>query len=228
MRKKTRIQWFLAILLGLVVMVLFRYYRLERFFTLEAFKLNHDRLVNVVEHRPIASIIIFILIYFVDVVLALPTAALLTVIGGYLFGVLPGAIFSTIAAVLGAYVLFLFTRYFFGHSLQAKYADRLHRINHEIHINGIYYMIILRLLPFVPFFLVNVLFGLTKVPAFTFVWTTIVGVFPATLLYALAGEQLQHITSISDILSFRMLSILTLIALFFAIPLGIRLMRSKR
>jgi uncharacterized membrane protein YdjX (TVP38/TMEM64 family) len=228
MRKKTRIQWFLVLLLGLLVMFLFHYYRLERYFTLESFKLNHDRLVRAVEHRPVASILIFIFIYFIDVVLALPTAALLTVIGGYLFGVIPGTIFSMIGAVLGAYILFLFTRYFFGHSLQSKYANRLQGINHEIHTNGIYYMIILRLLPFVPFFLVNVLFGLTKVQTFTFVWTTIVGVFPATLLYALAGEQLQHINSISDILSFRMLTILTLIAMFFAIPLGIRLMRKKR
>jgi uncharacterized membrane protein YdjX (TVP38/TMEM64 family) len=228
MRKKTRIQWFFFLALAFLGAFLFHYYRIERFFTLESFRLNHDRLVHAVETRPVASILVFILVYVVDVILALPTAALLTVIAGYLFGVISGTLFSMIGAVLGACILFVFTRYFFGYALQEKYAHRLHKINDEIHKNGIYYMIILRVLPFVPFFLVNILFGLTKVPTFTFFWTTLVGVFPATVLYAMAGDQLQYITSIADILSFKMLSILTLIALLFAIPLIIRLSRKTR
>jgi uncharacterized membrane protein YdjX (TVP38/TMEM64 family) len=197
------------------------------FFTLDAIKVYKDRLVNFSDKHYLLAPALFVLIYIVDILFALPTAALLTVVGGFLFGTPVGAILSVIGATIGATLLFWITRFLLGKQLQERYHERLIKINQEIHHNGVYYIIILRLLPFVPFFIVSVLMGLTRISTWTFIWTTLLGIIPSSVLYALAGEQLQTITSLNDIFSARIMALFFLMAFFFVVPVVIRIARRR-
>lgn len=162
----------------------------------------------------------FFLVYVLVTALSLPGATIMTLAGGALFGLLWGVLLISFASTLGATLAFLAARYVVGETVQARFGDRLRLINAGIRRDGSFYLFSLRLVPLFPFFLINLVMGLTPIRVWTFYWVSQLGMLPGTLVYINAGTQLADISSLSGILS------PTLIASFAAIgllPLAARL-----
>jgi uncharacterized membrane protein YdjX (TVP38/TMEM64 family) len=170
----------------------------------------------------------YIGIYIVVVALSIPGATILTLGGGFLFGVLWGVIYVNAGATTGATLAFLFCRYVAGEWVQNKYQDKLNNFNRELSKNGYRYLLALRLVPVFPFFLINICAGLTKIPLRTFVWTTSLGILPGSLVYAFAGSQLSAIESVEDIFSAKILSAFILLALFVIFPVLFNYIKRRR
>jgi uncharacterized membrane protein YdjX (TVP38/TMEM64 family) len=176
--------------------------------------------------HPLISPLIYVLAYTVAVALSIPGAVVLTLAGGFLFGVVWAAIYVNIGATVGAAIAFLVTKYLLGDWLQKKYEKQLKRFNEEMDSRGLNYLLTIRFIPVFPFFLINILAGLTRIPLRTFVWTTSVGILPGDLVYSFAGNRIDKIESARDILSAPMLVALSLLALFSILPVIIRLVKN--
>jgi uncharacterized membrane protein YdjX (TVP38/TMEM64 family) len=186
--------------------------------TLENLRRNRDALLTFVRDNHALSIVLYILLYIVAIAVNLPGGAVLTMAGGFLFGTLPAVLYVNVGATTGAVLAFLSARYLLGASLQETYRDRLVAFNSEMTRNGARYLLTLRLIPVFPFFVVNFLAGLTRVPLATFSWTTALGIVPGTVVFAYAGHQLEHVSSIGDVLSGKVLTAFLLLALFTLAP----------
>lgn len=132
---------------------------------------------------------------------SLPLGILIPILGGFLFGWIPGVIYSIVGATIGAIIAFLAIRYLFGRYFQTRFAERLQSFNKELETYGYLYLLGLHFFPITPFFILNGLAALTQISFSTFVWTTIVGVAPAYTLYAYIGHQVTEIDKLSDVLS---------------------------
>ena len=155
----------------------------------------------------------FFVIYFLVAVFALPIAAILCLIIGALFGLIPGIILASFASSLGALVCFLLSRYLFKNFIEKKFDKSLKIINAGIAKDGIYYLFFVRMTPIFPFFLINLLFSVTQIKALNFYIVTQIGMLLGTSLFINAGTQLSKINSIEDIFNKYVIMSLVLIAL---------------
>ncbi len=148
---------------------------------------NKDTLIELVNSRMILSVIIYISVYILSVSLSIPGASLLSIMGGFLFGPLFGTIYINLGATTGAVIIFIVSRYILGKSLQDRYSVQLTKFNKELEENGTNYMLTLRLIPIFPFFLINILAGLTNIDVKKFIWTTSLGIIPGSFIYCYLG-----------------------------------------
>lgn len=207
-----------AVLLGLLALAgAAHVFGLDASFSLSALKVHQLELEQTVTLHYTPCVLAYIAIFALSA-LAVPAAIVLTVAGGLLFHALPGAVYATAGATAGAVAAFLLSRSLIGDRLQARYATQLHRVNRETDRRGWLYIVAVRLVPAIPFFLVNYLCGLTRIPLGTFAWATALGVFPACFLYALAGTQIESVSSVGDLMSPRPLMSLLFLALAALIP----------
>ena len=190
--------------------------------TLANLQAHAGKLLEFSNGHYVSSVLAYIVIYVLVTGFSLPGATVLTLAGGFLYGTFIGAIYVNIAATTGATLAFVFARYIAGQWIQGRYGDKLVKFNDELDRNGAGYLLTLRLIPVFPFFLINVFAGLTKVPLRTFVWTTSLGIFPGSLVYAYAGQQLGTITAIKDIFSGKVLSAFLLLAAFALFPVVLK------
>lgn len=172
-----------------------------------------------VDQHYMASASLFIGLYILTVLLALPLPSLFTLLGGFLFGTILGTFYSVIGATVGALLFFLMIRHSLGVSIQQRYKNQLSTFNAQIKKYSASYAIAIRFIAFIPFFIQNIMIGLTKISLLRYTWTTIVGVLPASLVYAYAGEQIAEIDSIKDIFSLSVLGIFVLLALLGFVPI---------
>jgi uncharacterized membrane protein YdjX (TVP38/TMEM64 family) len=216
----------LSIVLALGILLLLSY--AARFATLDMIKANKDYLLLLVEKHYWLSVICYIALYTTFTACSLPGATVLTVLGGFLFGVLRGAFYTVIGATCGATGAFLITRYIFRSYVQKRYNHRLAYFNQEFTQGGTYYLLALRLTPVIPFFLVNIFAAFTDVHIKTFIITTALGIIPGSLVYAFAGQQLNTVHSLRDIVSPGMLLLLFLLALLALVPVIISYLKKNR
>lgn len=164
------------------------------------------------------------LAYVVVTGLSLPGAAAMSVLYGWLFGFWRALVLVSFASTAGATIAFLLSRYVIGEAIQARYGNRLPAINAAIERDGAFYLLTLRLIPQVPFFVINVAMGLTKLRAGTFWWVSQVGMLPGTVVFVLAGASAPSLQQIADrgiasLLDWRLVAALALLG---ATPLLIR------
>ncbi|HMC11765.1 MAG TPA: VTT domain-containing protein [Pirellulaceae bacterium] len=162
--------------------------------------------------------------YVVVTGLSLPGAAAMSVFYGWLFGFWRALVLVSFASTAGATIAFLLSRYVIGEAIQARYGDRLAALNAAVERDGAFYLLTLRLIPQVPFFVINVAMGLTKLRAWTFWWVSQVGMLPGTIIFVLAGASAPSLQQIADqgltsLLDWRLVTALTLLG---ATPLLIR------
>jgi uncharacterized membrane protein YdjX (TVP38/TMEM64 family) len=181
---------------------------------LERVQLERGRLVAWAGEQPLLASVIYLLGYAAFAGLALPGAPIITLLGGAVFGVWWGTVLVSLGSTTGATLSFLASRYLLRERFQAKYAERLVRINSELDRGGVFYLLALRLNPVIPFFVINLLFGLTRMPVRRFWWVSQLGMLPATFIYVNAGAQLAEIESVSDIVSLRVLGSLLALSVF--------------
>jgi len=190
---------------------------LDTYATFESLKEHHTLLEEMVAAHYALSVLIYILLYIVTA-LAIPAALVLTVAGGLLFHTFPGVIYATIGATTGGLLAFLLSRYLLGTWLQTRYDAQLTQFNRELVRHGYLYVITGRLIPVLPFFLVSYLCGLTRLSLWTFTWSTAAGVFPASLIYTFAGTQIGSVSSLSELVSPRILLSFLLLAFLALLP----------
>lgn len=157
---------------------------------------------------------LFFLAYVLITGFSLPGAAIMTLLAGALFGLWWGLLLASFASSIGALLAFLASRFLLRDSIQAKFADKLSSVNQGMAKDGAFYLLTLRLMPIFPFFLVNILMGLTTIKARTYYWVSQVGMLAGTLVYVNAGTQLAQIQSLGDIVSPALLGSFLLLGIF--------------
>lgn len=164
-------------------------------------KANIDGLRGWIDERPVQAHAAFFLLYIVIAALSLPIAVLVTLAGGALFGFLPGLVMALLAATIGSLMSFIVARTLLRETVQQRFHRQLAPINAGLKKDGAFYLFTLRLIPVFPFFVVNLVMGLTPLGAWTFFWVSFVGMLPGAAVYVLAGTQLGNIESLGGIVS---------------------------
>lgn len=215
--KKTQTKILLLAAIVLVV-ALFFIFDLQRFLTLESIKASQHDFEVFYRNHTAATIAAYMLIYILVTAMSLPGAAVMTLAGGALFGLLVGTIMVSFASTIGATLAFLLSRFLFRDAIQQKFGDKLAAVNRGIEKDGNFYLFTLRLVPAFPFFMINVVMGLTPIKTAAFFFVSQIGMLPGTIVYLNAGTQLGKLESASGILSpaiilsFALLGIFPLIA----------------
>ena len=153
------------------------------------------------ERNPAQVIAGFFLVYVAVAAASLPGAAVMTLAAGALFGVLVGTIIVSFASTLGATLAFLASRYVLRDGIEARFGERLRTVNQGLESDGAFYLFTIRMIPLFPFFVVNLVMGLTRIGTWTFAWVSQIGMLLGTIVYVNAGTQLARIDSLSGIAS---------------------------
>jgi uncharacterized membrane protein YdjX (TVP38/TMEM64 family) len=180
---------------------------------LDELKARYDALEALYAARPAATIAVFFLIYVGLATSSLPGGAVLTMAAGGLFGVVLGTVIVSFASSLGALGAMLLARYVARDWVRSRFGPRLAALDRGIERDGALYLVILRLIPAIPFMLVNAGMGLTQMPARRYYWVSQLGMLPGTLVFANAGRRLSEIGSPGDVLSPGVLGSLAALAL---------------
>ncbi|PHR19846.1 MAG: pyridine nucleotide-disulfide oxidoreductase [Sphingopyxis sp.] len=189
----------LILVLFAVAIACFFYFDLGSQLTLANLKEQQAAFDAQYQANPVLVIAIFFLVYVVTTAASLPGALILTLAAGALFGVVTGTILVSFASSIGATIAFLSSRYLFRDAVKSRFGDRLRAIDKGVDKDGPFYLLTLRLVPVFPFFLINLLMGLTPIKARTFYIVSQIGMFLGTLVYVNAGTQLANIDEVSDI-----------------------------
>ncbi len=218
----------LLILIGAGLFLILKFSPLKNYMDFQSLYEGRNNLLEYVNNYYILSVLVYIGIYFAVVALSIPGATILTLLGGFFFGPWAGTLVVNIGATLGAFAIFLIARFFLGENLQKKYEKQLDKFNREISENGKNYMLTLRLIPIFPFFLINILAGLTTLPAFTFLWTTALGIIPGSFVYAYIGYAGKSITESRGVFTPQILLALILLSVLSLVPVLVKKLKTRR
>ncbi len=207
-----RLKVMLVLTFILVVLLFFGFGGAEAL-TFSAIKSAQQTLLGVVADAPALSFLGFALIYILVTALSLPGAAVLTLLAGGLFGLWQGLILVSFAASIGATLAMLAARFLFRDLVATKFTAAMTLVNEGMRADGARYLLTLRLVPAVPFFVINLVMGLTNLSARRFYWVSQLGMLPGTLIFVNAGNQLADLQSPAGILSPELLGSLVLLAL---------------
>ena len=202
----------LAIVVGLVVVYFL--FDLGQYLDLDYFALQQEKIQVYRDSFPIRTAVIFFVLYILVTGLSLPGAAIATLIGGAIFGLLWGTVLVSFASVIGASCAFLISRHILRDTIQNRYGERLRTINKGIEKDGAVYLFTLRMVPIFPFFVINLVMGLTPMRLATYFVISQIGMLPGTVVYVNAGTQLAKIDSISSILSPALIASFVLLGIF--------------
>ncbi|MEL0630329.1 FAD-dependent oxidoreductase [Psychromonas aquatilis] len=216
------------LILAILLIGLFFHFNLHQLLTLDGLKGSMDQFTTLREQSPVLVIGGFFVLYVLVTALALPGAAILTLAAGALFGLFEGLVIASFASSIGALCSFLVSRYLLRDSLKQRFPERLAAIDEGIKKEGAFYLFTLRLVPIFPFFLINLLMGVTALKSWTFYWVSQIGMLAGTFIFVNAGTQLAKIDSLSGILSFGLIVSFVLLGIFPLIAKGIVNMIKKR
>ncbi len=202
----------LAIIAGLILVYFL--FDLGQYLDLNYFKAQQERISAFRDAAPLRAAAIFFVVYVLVTGLSLPGAAIATLIGGAIFGLLWGTVLVSFASVIGASCAFLVSRHILRDSIQNRYGDRLRTINEGIRKDGAVYLFTLRMVPLFPFFVINLVMGLTPMRLRTYFVVSQIGMLPGTIVYVNAGTQLAKIDSVGSILSPALLGSFVLLGIF--------------
>lgn len=206
----------LAVLLG--ALFFFYFYDLHNYFTLEWLKTSRGELREVPLNHPGWAESAYFLIYVAATALSLPVASILSLLGATVFGFWKGVLLVSFASTLGATVAFLGSRFLFRDLVSARFPEEVRKVQQGFEKDGQSYLLSLRLVPAVPFFMINLAMGLTSMKMTPYFWVSWIGMLPGTIVYINAGTQLSNVNSLQEIVSWQIwLSLLALGLLPFVI-----------
>ncbi len=200
-----------VIALGIVA---FRYFDIGQYLTLDYIKGSQEKFQDLYLSNRFLVIAVYMGIYIAVTTLSLPGAAVLTLAGGGLFGLVVGTVVVSFASTIGATLACLVSRFMLQDWVQNKFGGKLKTINDGIEKEGAFYLFSLRLVPIFPFFVINLLMGLTRMRLLTFFWVSQIGMLAGTIVYVNAGKELAKIDSLSGILSPGVLASFVVLGLF--------------
>lgn len=216
MPKSMRSLWprIAVVLLILGLVVAYFALGLNRYVTLENLKAKQDEFQQFYSNNQALTLTTYFFVYIIMAALSLPGATILTLAGGALFGLGTGLLVVSFASTIGATLAFLVSRYVLRDFVQEKFRDRLKAINEGVEKEGAFYLFSLRLVPLFPFFVINLVMGLTRLPIWTFYWVSQVGMLAGTAVYVNAGTQVAKLDSLSGILSPTLIASFALLGIF--------------
>jgi uncharacterized membrane protein YdjX (TVP38/TMEM64 family) len=210
----TLLKRLLILLAGIIAVALFYYFDLKQYLTLSYIKESQEYFQQLYTENKLLVISSYMAIYIAVTALSLPGAAIMTLAGGGLFGFTVGTIVISFASTIGATVACAVSRYLLRESIQGKFGDKLTAINKGIDEEGAFYLFTVRLIPVFPFFIINLLLGLTKMPIVTYFWVSQLGMLPGTMVFVNAGKELAKIDSLGGILSPGLIASFVILGLF--------------
>ena len=202
------------LLLAAIGVGLFFFYDLNQLLTLDGLKGSMAQFDQYKAQSPFLVIGGFFLLYILVTALSLPGAAILTLAAGALFGLAQGLLVASFASSIGATLAFLVSRYLLRDTIKKRFPERLAAIDTGVEKEGAFYLFTLRLVPVFPFFLINLLMGLTAIKSWTFYWVSQIGMLAGTFVFVNAGTQLAQVDSLSGILSLDLILSFALLGVF--------------
>ena len=187
---------------------------LGQYLSLENFKASQAEIVAAKDANPALYIAGFFLLYVAVTGLSIPGAAIMSLVAGALFGVVLGTLIVSFASTMGATLAFLSSRYLLRDWVQGKFGERLRAVDDGLEKDGAFYLFTLRLIPVFPFFVINLLMGLTRIKTGTFFWVSQIGMLPATIVFVNAGTQISRIESTAGLLSPTLIASFVALAFF--------------
>jgi dihydrolipoamide dehydrogenase len=187
---------------------------IHQFITLDNFRARQASVDTWVSANPLLAALSFFAIYVGVTAVNIPGAAIMTLIGGALFGLIEGTIIVSFASTIGATLAFLLSRYLLRDFVEQRFSSAVKRLNDGIDTDGPYYLFTLRLVPAFPFWMINLAMGLTRLRVVTYFWVSQIGMLPATIVYVNAGKQIGQLDSLSGILSPTLIGSFILLGLF--------------
>jgi len=212
MKKHVNKITFILIVIGLIAA--FRIFHLDNYLSLSYVKESRDKFEMLYMDNRVAVIALYVAIYLLVTTLSLPGAAVLGLAAGSLFGLLTGTVVVSFASSIGATLACAVSRFILRDWVQKKFGDRLKTVNEGIEKEGAFYLFTLRLIPIFPFWLINLIMGLTKMPLKTYYWVSQIGMLPGTIIFVNAGKEIAKIDSLSGILSPGLIFSFALLGLF--------------
>jgi len=212
------------IIIGLLFAAVILFFYLSgigEYITLGYLKSRLNEFLDYYESHKLLVIAVYGAVYVLFTAFSLPGAVVLTLAGGAIFGVLTGTLVVSLSSTTGATMAFIGARYMFRDWIEKKYRGNLAKFSEGVAENGFSYLLFLRLVPIFPFFIINVVMGLTRVDLKTYVLASWIGMLPGTFVFIYAGAQLSGIASIGSVMSgrvllaFLMLGILALLPVFY-------------
>lgn len=212
--KKNPIKKPAILLISIIVLfIIFRIFDITRFLNLTYMQSQLSIWNYQLQEQKLLFTLTFFIIYIVVTTLSIPGAALLTLLAGTLFGIVEGVIIVSFASTIGATLSFLISKYFLKDYVEQKFRKQFIKINEGIVKEGPFYLFALRLVPVFPFFVINLVMGLTRIPTLYYMFVSQIGMLPGTIVYVNAGQALSKIKSTSGILSPSILSAFALLAM---------------
>ncbi|MCU7905964.1 MAG: FAD-dependent oxidoreductase [Candidatus Thiodiazotropha sp. (ex Epidulcina cf. delphinae)] len=202
------------LLLVALLMAAFFIFDLDSYLAFDNLKSQRDAMIAWKASHPMLATIIFFAVYVAVTALSLPGATIMTLAVGAVFGLLWGLLLVSFASTIGATLAFLLARFILRDTVQRRYGDRLKAINDGMQKDGAFYLFTLRLVPLFPFFVINLLMGLTPIRTLTYYWVSQVGMLAGTLVYVNAGTQFATLESASGILSPGLIGSFVLLGIF--------------
>jgi uncharacterized membrane protein YdjX (TVP38/TMEM64 family) len=199
--KKGIVKKTIIVLLLIAAVAVFFIFNLDKYLTLSYLKKSKESFAALYATHTVEVIGMYMAVYIVVTALSLPGAAVLTLAGGALFGIMVGTLTVSFASTIGATLACSVSRFLLRDWVQRKFGDKLTTINEGIEKEGSFYLFTLRLIPIFPFFVINLVMGLTRMRLFTFYWVSQIGMLAGTIVYVNAGKELGKIDSLSGILS---------------------------
>ncbi|MDD5631662.1 MAG: VTT domain-containing protein, partial [Methylococcales bacterium] len=187
---------------------------LQQYLTLDALKSKQAVFESYRINNHGLTVLIYGIVYVAVTGLSLPGATVLTLAGGAIFGLFWGTVIVSFASTIGATLAFLAARFLFRDAVKSRFGSRLQEIDEGVNRDGAFYLFTLRLIPVFPFFIINLVMGLTALKTRTFYWVSQVGMLAGTIVYVNAGTQLAKLNSLSGILSPGLLGSFVLLGLF--------------
>ena len=220
----------IAVLLGVIVLVaVFFLLDLHHYLDFSYIKSRQAVITGYFHAHPVQTVLVFFLVYLAVTSLSLPGAAVLSVLAGAIFGLPVGAVTVLLAATAGATVAFWLSRYIFHDWVQGRFGDKLRAVNAGIEKDGAFYLFTLRLIPIFPFFVINLVMGLTPMRTAVFCVVSLLGMVPGSILFVNVGTQLADLESLSGILTPDLVIAFGLLAIFpWAARKGLALFRARR
>ena len=205
----------IAIIAGVVALIaLFKIFELDQYLTFSYLKASKESFATLYAQHRVLVIGAYMLIYILVTALSLPGATVMTLAGGALFGLFVGTVVISFASTIGATFACFISRFLLRDWVQNKFEDKLQTINRGIQNEGAFYLFTMRLIPAFPFFVINLVIGLTKMPLVTFYWVSQLGMLAGTIAYVNAGKELAKIDSLSGILSTSLIISFAILGLF--------------
>jgi len=238
-KRSFEVKYMLILFLALVIIFIW-YAQIKNLISYDYLTQNRELLISWRDNNYTMAVVIFITTYILVVALSLPGASLMTLTGGFLFNIFPGFFYNIVGATSGAILIFLATKTFLGDFLYSKIKSNgnkksiLDRMNSELHENEFSYLLILRLMPMVPFFIANLAPAFLGIKLRTFAITTLLGISPGTIVYTSVGSGLGAVFDSNgspdlDIIfePITLISVISLIALA-GLPIFIKKMKKGR